>query len=437
MRAPAARVPALFRTPMARGALALVVNTGLNAVLGFAFWVAAARLYPSAEVGVGSALISALLLVAGLGWMGLQYVLIRYLPTAGRAARRLVAASYAVAIAIGVTASTVLLLLPTAGDLGLTPTVTTALLFGGAASVWVVFSLQDAALIGLRRAAIVPVGNGAFGVLKLAGIVIVALAGTGGREADWGAEAIAVTWVLAAAATAVVMHGTVLLPAMRALDGPADLPTRRQLLRFGAAQHAAAVIAALPDWVVPLIVLSILGGVANARYYAAWTIAFAFRLVAVNLANAFTVQASLTVADRAAARSELLRLAPLAVIPLVALALFGADLLLGVFGADYGPGAAVLRWFGLGLVPFAVVTFLTAGHRVEGRSRSAVVVALITATATLALDLALVPRLGIEATGMAWAAAWTVAAVVVGGAAIVERGRRASLPAVTTKGPQP
>src|SRR5205085_714549 len=95
--------------PLYRSSFALMLTTGLNGVLGFAYWVLAARLYPAKDVGLAAGVISAMTLVSSLGWVGLQYVLLRFVPVAGRAQARLVRVAYGTAIAISLLASVVFL----------------------------------------------------------------------------------------------------------------------------------------------------------------------------------------------------------------------------------------------------------------------------------------------------------------------------------------
>src|SRR5437868_699832 len=87
--------------PLYRSSFALMLTTGLNGILGFAYWVLAARLYPADAVSVGAGAISAMMLVSSLGWIGLQYVLLRFVPVAGDSQARLVRLTYAAAVAIG------------------------------------------------------------------------------------------------------------------------------------------------------------------------------------------------------------------------------------------------------------------------------------------------------------------------------------------------
>ena len=66
----AARLDRVRRVPLYRSSFALMLTTGLNGLLGFAYWVLAARLYPAKAVGIGAGAISAMTLVSSLGWVG-------------------------------------------------------------------------------------------------------------------------------------------------------------------------------------------------------------------------------------------------------------------------------------------------------------------------------------------------------------------------------
>ena len=392
-----ARGTAMVTGPMARDTIALIANVAINGALGLAFWLAAARLYPTDVVGTASAVISAMILSAGVGWFGWQFVLIRYLPVAGTSGGRLLTWCYLVAILAAIPAAILVGVLgPEVVRTHAGPPILVVI-----GIVWVVFSLQDPALIGLGRASLVPIENAAFGLAKLAAIV--ALASTEEPLAIVGA------WVAAAAVAAIVVNVAILRPLLARSRAPAHLPPTGALARFGVAQHVAAVATALPDSLVPLIVIAMLGESANAHYYAAWTIAFSLRLTAVSLANVYTSRAARHV-DRERARAELRPLALVIVSGLVIVGLVAAGPALSLFGPGYEAGVPVLRWMSVGLIPFSFVTIWVASHRVEGRSAAALMAGGIATVTTLLLDVLLLPAVGIEATGIAWLVGWSGAA---------------------------
>lgn len=394
-------------TPLARASWALIATTAINAVLGLVYWVLAARLYPAEIVGEAAGAISAMMFVTSIGWLGLQFVLIRFVPVAGDQTGRLIVSTYLAAGVAGLAAAA-LFLVAFAEPAGLSfvaagPASVVAFLAGSAA--WIVFSLQDPALIGLRRSDWVPVENAAFGALKA--IALVAAAATGSAWAIFG------SWTAAAAVFAGVVNIMMfrrLVP--RASHPPADaMPTRRGILRFAAGQHAVAVIAAVPDTLVPLLVLGFLGPAANAHYYAAWAIGFSLRLLAVNIADALLSEAARAEDDLPALLHSAGRLTAGVLVPLTLATIAGAELVTAVFGSGYDEAAGLLRIFAVSLLPFGLVTGILTYERVRRRNALAMVVVAVSTGVTIGADVILIEDLGVAGAGWGWLIGQTFAAV--------------------------
>jgi O-antigen/teichoic acid export membrane protein len=422
------RLVASWRVHLFRSSYALILTTAINAAFGVLFWVAAARLLPTGVVGLGAGGVSALQLVASFGWVGLSFVLMRYVPVAGGRSGRLVAITYASGVAVALLAASVFVVViaPQLRIHYLVESWATSLAFLGATVVWVVFSLQDSVLVGLRRATLVPIENGAFGALKL-GLLL----GFAGLTSPWTLFAV---WVGAAAAVAVavniLLYRRLLVPSR---SHPSALPRRAAVARFAAGHHAVALLSAIPDYLVPLLILRLVGREESAYYYVAWTVGFSLRLVAVNMANAFLVEGAYA---EGAIRQLLRRVRWLGagiVLPLIALVVLAAEPILGIFGESYGDrGAALLRWFGVGLVPFTVVTFVIAVDRVREQFRTSLAGVAVATGTTIGLIFVLVPRYGITGAGVAWCVAQTLAAAVAV-AEVVRRERAASRRAVASR----
>ena len=313
-----ARLNNVRQVPLYRSSFALMLTTGLNGILGFAYWVLAARLYPAKAVGIGAGAISAMTLVSSLGWVGLQFVLLRYVPVAGRVQARLVRLCYAAALAISLVATAIFLAgFARLAGLGiLTESPLTVVLFGVSIVFWVVFSLQDPVLIGLRRAGWVPVENATFGAIKAALLVVLA--------ASASAWAILGAWVLGLIGLVVVINVALfgrLLDKERTV--PSRLPNQRQLVRFATGHHFVAVTAAIPDSLVSLLILAFMPGAANAYYYSAWAVSFSFRLLAVNMSNALIVEGALAESKVRSLVRQVSRMAFVVVIPLVIVVVAG------------------------------------------------------------------------------------------------------------------
>jgi O-antigen/teichoic acid export membrane protein len=402
-----ARLNHVRRVPLYRSSFALMLTTGLNGILGFAYWVLAARLYPARSVGIGAGAISAMTLVSSLGWVGLQFVLLRYVPVAGRAQARLVRLTYAAAIGVALLATGIFLIgFARLAGLGiLTKSPLTILLFAASIALWVIFSLQDPVLIGLRRAGWVPIENATFGAIKA--VLLVGLAATASAWAILGA------WVLGLVGLVVVINVALFGRLLRREQAvPSRLPAQRQLVHFATGHHIVAVTAALPDSLVSLLVLAFMPGAANAYYYSAWAVSFSLRLLAVNMSNALIVEGALAEDKVRALVRQVSRLALVVVIPLVVVVVVCAGPIMAAFGQQYTQAANLLRLFAVALIPFTIVNFVIAVERIQERVGRAMMIAGASTLFTIGLDLWLVPSIGLSGAGWGWLLGQTLGAAI-------------------------
>ncbi|NUR41345.1 MAG: lipopolysaccharide biosynthesis protein, partial [Streptomyces sp.] len=233
------RLPGLGRSSggsqLFRNAYALMLNTGISAVLGLGFWLAAARYYSESAVGQGSAAIAAMKFLAGLTAVTLTGALARFIPVSGRATGRLIFRTYAgssvlVALAAGVFLLTLDAWGPSYRFLHGT---VNGLGFIAAVVAWNLLTLQDGVLTGLRSAIWVPFGNTVFSAVKLGLLVAFAVAiPTAG---------VFVSWVAAIAVSVVPLGWLVfrrLVPRhVKATEDHARPPTLREVGRFLAGDY--------------------------------------------------------------------------------------------------------------------------------------------------------------------------------------------------------
>src|SRR4051812_42312805 len=94
-----------MRTPLYRNAYALILSAGTTSGLGIAYWVLAAHEYTANAVGTNAAAISSMMFLSGVAQLNLETTMVRFLPSAGGATRRLIGRAYLVsallALAIG------------------------------------------------------------------------------------------------------------------------------------------------------------------------------------------------------------------------------------------------------------------------------------------------------------------------------------------------
>ncbi|MFJ9630276.1 lipopolysaccharide biosynthesis protein [Streptomyces sp. NPDC101175] len=387
-------------SPLFRNAYALMLNTGISAVLGLGYWLIAAHYYSASAVGQGSAAIAAMKLLAGLTAVTLTGALARFIPVAGRATGRFIFRTYAgSSLVVAVGAGIFLLTLSDWGPSyrflhGPLP----ALGFVVAVVAWNLLTLQDGVLTGLRSAPWVPVGNTVFSAVKLALLV--------GLASVLTMSGVFVSWVAAIAFSVVPLGWLVfrrLVPRhIKATEEHAKPPTLREIGRFLAGDYTGSLFSLAVVYLVPVIIASQVSSEDNAYFYITTTIGGTVNLLAINMGASLTVEGSHDPARIAAnTRAALKRMARI-MLPICGLLFLGAPYILGVFGAGYADAATpLLRWFAVGALLRVVMETYFAVLRAQSRTSGLAWLQGLLCVLVLGLTLLLLPRMGLTGAGVA------------------------------------
>ncbi|MFF0792484.1 lipopolysaccharide biosynthesis protein [Streptomyces spiralis] len=383
-----------------RNAYALMLNTGISAVLGLGFWLVAARYYSESSVGQGSAAIAAMKFLAGLTAVTLTGALARFIPVSGRATGRLIARTYAGSSLIVACAATVFLLtLDTWGpSYRFLHGTVNGLGFIMVVMAWNLLTLQDGVLTGLRSAPWVPVGNTVFSAVKLALLV--------GLAAAIPTTGVFVSWGLAIATSIVPLGWLVfrrLVPRhVTATEEHAKPPSSRELGRFLAGDYTGSLFSLAVVYLVPVIIASQVSSEDNAYFYITTTIGGTVNLLAINMGASLTVEGSHDPARLAAnTRAALKRMARI-MVPICGLLFLLAPQILHVFGDGYAHAATpLLRWFAVGALLRVVMETYFAVLRAQSRTAGLAWLQGLLCVLVLGLTLLLLPRMGLTGAGVA------------------------------------
>ncbi|TVZ88963.1 polysaccharide biosynthesis C-terminal domain-containing protein [Streptomyces sp. BK340] len=383
-----------------RNAYALMLNTGISAVLGLGFWLAAARYYSESAVGQGSAAIAAMKLLAGLTAVTLTGALARFIPVSGQRTGRLIFRTYAgSSLVVAVAAGIFLLTLNAWGpSYRFLHGPLNGLGFVLAVVAWNLLTLQDGVLTGLRSAPWVPVGNTVFSAVKLGLLVAfaVAIPTTG----------VFVSWVAAIATSAVPLGWLVfrrLVPRhVRATEDHARPPSMKEIGRFLAGDYTGSLFSLAVVYLVPVIIASQVSSADNAYFYITTTIGGTTNLLAINMGASLTVEGSHDPGRLAADTRAALRRMARIMLPIATVLFVGAPWILGVFGTGYADAATpLLRWFAVGAVLRVVMETYFAVLRAQSRTGGLAWLQGLLCVLVLALTLLLLPRMGLTGAGVA------------------------------------
>lgn len=382
-----------------RSSASLVLNTMVTGVLGLVFWAVAARIYEADDVGRASAVVAAMALASAFGQLNLQQGIPRLLPGRRSQARAFLIRCYAAAGCASFVAAGLALLLLAGTD---TPIITgqgERSLFIVATIAWTIFSLQDAALIGLRASHWVPIENIAFAVTKIVLAVVFVR--------SWPEAGLVAAWVVPVAASI----GPVSWLLFRKLvpqhaSASSDHPTLGPEGRSGGfmfADYAGQVLALGATSAMPVLVAVQTSNAATAYFAAAWMITAISEQVLGAVTTPLMVEAAHRPDELPRLTRQALRLFGGVFVPALFLVAVGAPSILAVLGRDYAESATgLLRWTCLGLVARAVVMIRLAHLRHLERRTHVVVMGGLSAAGLLGGSLALMPSLGIAAVGLSF-----------------------------------
>lgn len=393
--------------PLFRNAYSLMANTGVTGLLGVAYWLLAARLYPVADVGRASAAYAAMSLLAGFTAFNFTGALARFIPQAGRATRALVMVAYLVSTVASVLVTVVFLLIVghRGGSYAEFSGLAAYLVFGACVIAWSVFTMQDGVLIGLRSAVWVPVENMVFGLVKILLLVVLAAA--------LPATGIYVSWMLPAVAAIPFVNFLIfnrLVPRHAAVTGARVPPTARQVARFVAGDYTGSLCVLITGNLVPVIVAAWVNPRLTAYFYMAWMIGGTVSLLAGNMAASLTVEGAFDTASLSAnCRAALQRMA-LILVPVASAVTLLSSWMLSLFGTGYAASSTrILQLLVIAALPMAVTEVYLGALRAQSRASVIAFIQIARAVLILGLTFTLIEVTGI--TGAGWA--FLVSQVVV------------------------
>ena len=403
LRAPKALLARARADSLTRNSTYIMATTIVNSALGAAFWLVAARNFPTREVGLGAAVVAAMTLAATLSNLGAGPTLIQVLPSrqAGRDWSRSLNACLSVALGAAVLAAAIaLVLMPllSPGFLvvregGYRLVIGAGVLFLAAAT------MLDYVFIAERAAGKMLVRNSTAAVLKLALIVcLVAL----GIRSSLGI----VTAATVSTAGALLLGAAVLVPALHRsyrLEVDGVLTEARRLVPPFVGHYLITIGAMLPMYVLPLLVTARLSATSNAYFYTTWMMCNVLFMVSPAVSGALFAEGSHAGESLyQKARSSALLIMVLLVVPMAVL-LLGGRFILGLFGPGYALNSyGLLVLLAVSAVPDAITNVYTSVLRVEQRFRAATALNVGMAMGAILLAWWLLPLVGIAGAGFAW-----------------------------------
>lgn len=378
-------------------ALYLMLATLIVAGSGFIFWVLVARSYDVATVGLATTLLSVSSLLSLLGLVGFDTTFVRFLPNA-RSKNDYVNSGFTiVAFTSGGLAACVAWVLPfVLPNLSLLSDDWTFAAFVFFTIVSSLTVLINAVFLAHKRARYIFIICALFGACK---IILPFFAPYG--------NAMTILTIAGLAQVIALVVGVIWLNRAFGYKFSVlfDAKILRVVRKFSFSMYASSVLNLLPQTILPLLVVHLLGPANAAYYYMAFTIAGALYTIAYASMQSVFAEGS---HNQAALRTYVVNAAKLVGLLLLPASLLVAVVnrpLLAIFGPEYSNGAGgLLALFALGALPVATYSAMGAIFKITKNLRGIVCMNIVYAATILALSFWLMPRIGLVAVGWSWLA---------------------------------
>ncbi len=394
-----------------RNAIYLIISNAISALLGFVFWMLAARLYPAADVGKASAAISAMMLLSLLATLGLDYAIIRFLPNANRAANTMVNSCLTIAGLASIIVAFIFiggLRFWSPGLLFLREEPIYLSSFVIFTAVLTLYAIVSRVFIAARRAA--------FNLAQILSNQLIEIALIIPFAAFFASFGIFAAWGLSEFA-ALMIAILLLLPRIQAGYRPSvaiDRNAVSKMVQFSLSNYIAALLGYAPTYILPLMVVNLVGAEDNAFFYIAWAIASVLFSIPVGTSLSLFADSSHDTNMLHQNFQRSLKLTFLILIPAVALIFLIGAKILHLFGGGYSEHATKLLWIlGLSALPLGINSIYFSLKRVGKKMKGVIYLSAFITVVTLVLSWFLMPRIGILGTGVAWLSSQTVVSLVI------------------------
>lgn len=386
---------------LVRNTFTLLLSNGSGAVLGVAFWAVAARLYSPDFVGNGAAEVNAMTLLASFALLSLGTVFPRFLYAAGSRAGFVLRAGYAASTSIALVVSVAFLFVTLGHHDYIEPGLLPAIAFVAAVVLWVIFTIEDSALIGLRAPFWVPVENTSFSIVKIALLpVFLVVAPRVGVFTSW-----VLPVVVCVGAINLYLFRRVVPAHVKRSSGAGVLPERKIVGRILLGEYLGGLCLTAMATLPVLFVRATLGAAQAAYFQTPWLAGMSFDFLLFSFATSLIVEATSRPSTATATVRKSVRFAAWVLVPSVIIIFVSAPWFLRILGSNYSAhGTRLLQYLALAMPFMAVNVLYVTFARLARRVRRVFFVQFCISALVLSLSYVLLRRLGITGAGVGFLA---------------------------------
>ncbi len=389
-----------------------MAGAALNSFFGFLFLVVATRIFSVEAVGLTTAAISSLGILAIFSELGLGIGLIRFLPSAGECGNNMLNSCLTLC---GMT-SIILSIIFLSGIGVWSPALLLIRENISFSLAFVLFALVNAlqplvlnAYLARRNAKYIFISNLITASLKLVLVVVFAifLNSTFGLFVSAGL----------AAAIALMISLKLLLPKAQCDYSP-RVTIKRDALRdvwhYSIGNYISRSMLQLLPLILPLMVVNILNAEMNAYFYVAWSITGILLVIPSSISNSLFAEGSNEEASLKTNSTKSLKLMLTLLVSLNILIFVLADKILMIFGQAYADNCSLLlRIVSLSTIPYAINYLYISICRVTKNISNIIKITAVLTSLSLGLSYFLMLKISLVGVGIGYLAGQTIVATIV------------------------
>lgn len=388
-----------LKDPLYRNSLFLLLGRLLNVGVGFLFWLIAARLYSTEEVGVATALISSLGLIVFISSLGFNFSLIRFINIHIR--ENVLSTSILITTMASVVVAVVYMVV--AGDVlhsaSLLQETGYALFFLLTVVTNSVFFMTGEAFKALRDTKDFFMQNLALSVRVLLLLPLVSL----GSFGIFGA--IAITYIFSA------IFSFYLLNKRSGLKARIDRKFLKESFTFSSGNYIANLLYESPALLMPIIILNLVGKEEAALYYIAYSLSNLIWIAPMSVSASLFIEGSYG----EGIKRNLLRSGKVVfilLIPSIIFIYFFGATILQIFGEDYVQSLPLLQVLVLSSFFVVLYEFFVPILNIQMKVKQLIKINIIRFSLIIGLSYILLTQYGILGFGYAWMITYIVLTLV-------------------------
>ena len=392
----------ILKTPLYRNSLYILLTSMINSVMGVLFWIVATAMYSAEEVGITSGLVALVSLPIALTRFGLDQSLIRFFPDGSKNS---------------ILATTIVITTVSSMIVGFVISLGVSLISDDLSLIrqhmmWYIAFVFAGSLLSILTTSFVALRQGKAYLLQnvlvhskiLFAFPLVAL-GVVGLFYSYGFS------VLLA-----VLFGYVLLLKHGVKPRGFDKDFLRSSWLFSAGNYFVSLLMTVPVFVLPILVINVLGPEDAGRYYIAYTISAIFFIVPGSFSLSLFVEGSHGEPTRINA-IRAMKSSFYLLIPGVVLILLFAESILGVLGDAYVGASTLMRTMVLSSFLVTIWSVFYSVKRIQKDIHMLAFVGALISIVVMVLSYCFMSQMGIDGMGYAWISGYgvgSVAAVLIG-----------------------